>query len=433
MAKNIQYGQTAAVNNSSTQKSGTNNELPQVFVARVVSIILDDTHPRYNEQQGVMGIGTIEYQQVDPPSNTSGNTNLLTAKPLFGNINNYPINEEIVICFRAPTIFSQISTSNKGVYYLPPVNVWNSIHTNALPNSLAAASTPQAGFNRSLDAIEAGAFNIINDSANFKGTSTQVGSSNFQEQQYIQPLLPFEGDVIHEGRWGNSIRFGSTFTNLTTNKAYQNSWSSEGNIGSPITIIRNGQTTTSPEFQFVTEQINTDDSSIWITSDQQLNTLNLASADYGIFPSTIINPKIYSSPQIIINSGRIILNAKSDNILFSSNKSISLNANEDLNFKASRSTTIDSSTILLGNKNATESVLLGDKTQKQLEYLCNALLTLIGPLTQLQTFVENTEGVVKTTPNSDVQIAANSAKKSITLIQSALESGIIKSKRVKTI
>ena len=45
--------------------------------------------------------------------------------------------------------------------------------------------------------------------------------------------------MILQGRFGNSIRFGSTIDrNKVTRK---NNWSNEGAIGNPIIIIRNGQ------------------------------------------------------------------------------------------------------------------------------------------------------------------------------------------------
>ena len=45
-------------------------------------------------------------------------------------------------------------------------------------------------------------------------------------------MLPFEGDMILEGRFGNSIRFGSS-----TPKG-KNNWSENDSEGDPITILR---------------------------------------------------------------------------------------------------------------------------------------------------------------------------------------------------
>ena len=96
----------------------------------------------------------------------------------------------------------------------------------------------------------------------------------FIENEKIKTLRPFEGDIILESRFGQSIRFGSTVKGL---KAL-NSWSEAGLTGDPITIIRNGQgqpTDTDP-FAATIEDINKDDSSIYLTSSQKIVLEDLA-------------------------------------------------------------------------------------------------------------------------------------------------------------
>ena len=53
----------------------------------------------------------------------------------------------------------------------------------------------------------------------------------------IKSILPYEGDIIYEGRWGQSFRLGSTVNNANI----PNTWSSAGENGDPITILRNNQ------------------------------------------------------------------------------------------------------------------------------------------------------------------------------------------------
>jgi hypothetical protein len=85
--------------------------------------------------------------------------------------------------------------------------------------------------------------------------------------------MPYMGDVIYEGRWGNSIRFGST---VKSKSQYSNPWSRSGNNGDPITIVRNGQNKLANEFgaEPITENIKNDLSSIYLTSTQALPYLN---------------------------------------------------------------------------------------------------------------------------------------------------------------
>ena len=54
--------------------------------------------------------------------------------------------------------------------------------------------------------------------------------------------------------------------------ANTNNWSNEGDTGDPIIIIRNGQTkeTDDKGWQHIKEDINNDDSSIYLTSTQQI-------------------------------------------------------------------------------------------------------------------------------------------------------------------
>jgi len=106
---------------------------------------------------------------------------------------------------------------------------------------------------------------------------------NFVEKSDIKALRQFTGDVTIEGRWGNSIRFGST----NPIPADQNPWSKNSTPGNPITIIRNGQG--KPDNNITTlptvENINKDPSSIYLTQGQQIviddinNNFSLASLD----------------------------------------------------------------------------------------------------------------------------------------------------------
>ena len=80
----------------------------------------------------------------------------------------------------------------------------------------------------------------------------------------------------------------------------------------------------------------------------------------------------------------MLFNSKSDSILLSSNDTINLNSVNSLNVDTPK-TIIASKEIYLGDKNATEPVILGDKFlddfQKLLSSLislCNALGTPIG-------------------------------------------------------
>ena len=200
----------------------------------------------------------------------------------------------------------------------------------------------------------------------------------FSERIETHPLLPYEGDTIYEGRWGNSIRLGSTVKNTVI----PNMWSTTGENGDPILILRNGQTiynTNSwvPE----TENINNDLSSIYLTSTQQL-PLNISSLnDFSFSKSTPpTEPKQYTGNQIILNSGRLVFNAKSDSILVLANKSIQLSCNETLGVDA-KQISLTADTVYIGSSEGDEgtrlqSVVLGENLNFVLSDIATFLQTL---------------------------------------------------------
>ena len=127
----------------------------------------------------------------------------------------------------------------------------------------------------------------------------------FIERNDVHPLLPFTGDVIYEGRWGNSIRLGSTARYSVSSSL--NPWSNYGKNGEPITIIRNGQNVNSSDDEGwtpITEDINFDSSSIYLTNDQQI-PISVASKRYFSYTPSFkeipISPTQYVGNQIIIS------------------------------------------------------------------------------------------------------------------------------------
>jgi hypothetical protein len=97
--------------------------------------------------------------------------------------------------------------------------------------------------------------------------------------------------MILEGRFGNSIRFGST--NNSQEISNPNAWSDSGNTGDPITIIRNGQSSNLDEKGWLptTERINEDASSIYLTSNQRLQNFTQASPYMESWNAEYIKPQ----------------------------------------------------------------------------------------------------------------------------------------------
>jgi hypothetical protein len=192
--------------------------------------------------------------------------------------------------------------------------------------------------------------------------------------------MPFMGDVLLEGRHGQSVRFGSTARPPANSKPIliNNDWSTVGNNGDPITIIRNGQPSGSTDEGWIpiTEDLNVDLSSIYLTSYQKLDQLKLSSNNFVSYGNEKPElPSLYTSPQIILNSDNILIQSKKDNIFLNSKDSISLSSIKSVNVDTP-STIIKSNNIFLGDPNAVERGVKGDTLYNKLDKMLSTLITL---------------------------------------------------------
>jgi hypothetical protein len=378
-----------------------------IRAVRVLSIVLDETHPRFQELGAWNGLGIIEYEDVNNPLPSPS---LPTARSLTGNFKNLPLINEIVYLIGLPNTEIEAISSNTVEYYINIVSLWNHPHHNAFPTAPNALPPTQQK-----DYIQTTGGNVrrVTD----QSTEIYLGKT-FIERSNIHPILPFEGDILYEGRWGNSIRIGSTVKNTINN------WSSVGTNGDPIMILRNGQGVQTEEGWVPTvEDINNDDSSAYFTSTQKI-PLKASSTSYFSYKSNPPQtPDQYAGKQIIINSGRLVFNSTVDHILLSSRKSINLNAVENVNID-SPNTTIQSENVYLGSKNATEPVLLGDST---ISTLASILDNMIGFLN----IAANTVSTAPGTPIVPLNVASNELASKLDVIKGNLEK--LKSNTVKTV
>tara|TARA_A100001201_G_scaffold128923_1_gene114146 strand:+ start:835 stop:1869 length:1035 start_codon:yes stop_codon:yes gene_type:complete len=246
-------------------------------LVRVKDIILDSSHPEYVNEDS---IGVIYCCELDkyPPEQTKL---LPKAKPLYNNISIFPVLEEIVYIVLGPTAeFDTIDSLTR--YYLPPLNIHQTPTSNSLPV-------------------------MLNEKFSFKE------GEYFKNSSFVRPLRPYEGDVKIEGRFGNSIRLGSTINQEKVN--HPNPWSNKGAVGNPITIIRNGQfiDTEKNSFDHIIEDINNDHSSIYLCSRQQITNFIPASTHDESYLTKIFNTREQQEP--LITNTPITDNVKEDIVL----------------------------------------------------------------------------------------------------------------------
>jgi hypothetical protein len=385
---------------------------------RVIDIVLNANHKLFTKVGEWQGIGTIAYDSVLNPSGKDS-FSLPLARPILSNSKAYPLIGEIVYITAAPDTGIGEITNSTNAYYVNTIGLWNTANHNAYPiNSNIPPPSQQKTYNQT----ELGSLRTVTN----QYTKLNLGDT-FQERGYIHSLVSYEGDIIYEGRWGNSIRFGSTIKTKAPEVIGLNNWSQgPSESGDPITIIRNGQPLKENKtagYLPIVENINDDLTSIYLTSTQTI-PLNASSVSYFSYPN---NPpqdiNKFNGPQLIYNSGRIVLNTNQDHLLLSSIKSINLNAVESVNIDTP-TTIIQSSKVLLGSKNATEPVLLGDST---IATLTSILDNMVGFLNALENVVSTAPG----TPLITLSLPANLLSSKLDEIKGNLEK--LKSNTVKTV
>jgi hypothetical protein len=353
----------------------TNKLIP----ARVIDVILDETHPDFLNLGEWNSIGIIKYELINSPEGEQITKKI--AKPLLANIKTFPLKNEIVFLIRLPDTDSLNNlTNNEIYYYLTLVSMWNHPHHNAFPNPLNNDIISESQ-RKDYKSIEDGNIRRVTDnSTEINLNSTNNSGGKFIERINIHPILPFTGDNIFEGRFGNSIRLGST---VKSNSLYQNNWSTTGNEGDPIVVIRNGQPINSSDEGWlpIVENINSDLSSIYFTSTQRI-PIEVSTKNYsGISTEQLpLFPASYNGNQIILNSGRLLLNSTTDSILLSSKKVIALSAIEDIGISTRKNVTLTGDLIKLGGINAGESLILGDSFIKQFKVLLETMNLLCDAL-----------------------------------------------------
>jgi hypothetical protein len=264
------------------------------------------------------------------------------AKPLFPFNSYIPLIEELILLVDLPSSNSSDVTDQKQIYYLSSINLFNNTNHNS-----------QAVFN-------------VNEDGSIKLGNT-VG-----EKENINNLIPFEGDHIIYGRWGQGLRLSSTKRFNET----ENFWSVVGDDGDPITLLVNGYNFPKNSLDPYVEDINKDASSIYLTTSQLVPLVVSKLIDKNPLTSPT-NSEKYLNNQIILSSERITLNSRKDEIMFHSNTNIELGANQTIHLNSSNNILLNSPKIFLGlnsdNRTPTEPALLGAKTVDLLSKLLEAL------------------------------------------------------------
>ena len=124
-------------------------------------------------------IGCIFFDQINQPNPNPEFTSDNFAKPLFPNQSIVPLENEIVYIIALPSSDIQSDVNDISYYYFQPVNIWNSVHHNAIPDPITGESVPESQ-QQDYEQTEGGAVRRVTDG----GTEIDLGDTfaqkNFQ-------------------------------------------------------------------------------------------------------------------------------------------------------------------------------------------------------------------------------------------------------------
>jgi hypothetical protein len=258
------------------------------YIGRVTSIVLnpylDNSKTPNPDYKSAADIGKIRFDRIYSSVTSTKNSNENNfAYPIYSFVKQFPLIGEIVPIFYGPSDGLNDNKDSQKLYYMPAFALWNAINHNAMPNILEYS---QFLSNYAKQPNYGGSSGI---------TPELPKGYTFSENENVKNLTNFEGDSILEGRFGQSIRFGSTVTKF---KGF-NPWSDIGENGSPIVIIRNGQgRVTNPidKFSTTVEDINSDNSSIYMTSGQRIVIDDLSNFPLNSYKKAVASTEISSLP-----------------------------------------------------------------------------------------------------------------------------------------
>lgn len=359
-------------------------EIEPAIVTHVILDNKDSYIPKINDAEPIKDWSYVGRIQCRPiySHNKSPTSNLPFAIPLDRNVREYPLVNELVLVIR---VLGQY-------YYWRKTNIFHHMNSNFDPrwNTVAYGQKKiKASSKRSN--ISQASVGATNSTAGGGGGG---GNAYFGENPDVHPLIPYEGDLMLESRFGSTIRMGGY------NVGEKNGFSGEH----PYIWIRNREN--DDDFNGVEnakpidEDVNKDGTTIQILS-RDIQSRYKKTVDVDIARSLGKPfPTILDGDQVILNTDRIVLSTRNkeiyvfgkESISFGTDGVFSVDSQDDIHFETNRNfelkdvqMRVDSQIIYLGEPdNRSEPLVLGTQLVNWLTQLTSTLMaethpTMTGP------------------------------------------------------
>jgi len=344
----------------------------EIYAAEVLEVIYSDANPNL-----IYGIKTKPMDKT--PYGDSSNITAITAKPLNINVVRIPVVGEIVLLIKAPSSYATSVRNTTDTYYLDIVSMQSSIHHNSLPTATASKVNKSSASGNSQKYSEASAGNTQKES------EAKV-DDNFSESDTVKAIQHYVGDVIINGRYGQSIRFSTT--PKSGNFKVSPKWS-KGPSAAPISIYRNTYQTkdTKKINDFTTEDFTKEDNVIVQSSGQEIEFEQASQQTTAIKAADITSWQEENwgqTPQTLISAGRLVFNSSQKEIIAFAKSGIGLSSETNIAMDAADTITLSAPAVELGTSQDSDlhPLMLGDKWKSWMSDFITYLgtITVITPM-----------------------------------------------------
>ena len=360
------------------------NEFYELEPAEVIDVILNDKHPSFKNYND---IGTIIARPCFSEYNKERKY-LSKYKPLDMSIKDYPVVGEYVI----------VATYFTKKYYTQKINLNSNINNGMMPGkSIKLTDIPKLNYNTITSYKQSSASGTAKQSSGmFNNLFTKYP---FVGRLDLAPIEQLPGEIVFNGRFGQSIKFGAPGKRQDQYK-------------SPNMIFKVGQRlddtsgymtalTGKSGLKPIQEDVNIDGTSMFLTTNEEvpIQPATLGTKAHYKRLDKKKRPKKFDGKQIVLNSDRIIFNTKknqffcfsklsqyfctSDKFIVDTMKGINLNSEKDTVLSNKTKTIINSPKIYLGvidedkpklKKGKLEHLVMGETLKKTLEDLIDTIM-----------------------------------------------------------
>lgn len=261
-----------------------------MLIAEVIEIVKCYKPDQKDDQGNPLPLGSIECR-IGSHSSNIGQVKNVFARPCVWSTRMPLIGEQVILILGPTNDWSTSSNKGSGFMYLSPINGVDSLTLHAFPQLWKRKSSGTSG----------------GSAGQRKSDREEPGYTFPKIPRNVDPIQPFDGNDIFQGRHGQSIRFGSSVVGDTSVYSKQATWKGS-KADDPLMILRVSSKSGAGN-KYTVEDLKEDDASIYLTSKQSLSSLK-AGFDKNMDVKQLGN--WMQGSQAVVDADRVTINAKKD-------------------------------------------------------------------------------------------------------------------------